>query len=266
MTHRKQHVWTRWRRVVQFTVALFYLALPVLHLFDVRTVAGTLASLRIGSFDLTEPASALAGALASRTFTTTLLIGIAPVVLLALVAGPVFCSWVCPWGLISEGLDKVRNRIAPRKWTGETWRVSRWPRYVLLAVLVALSAAAALPLVALLSAPRAITSLPLEIIYLRMISPLTAIVLLGVLIIELVAPRRIWCRVLCPVGTTAALLRTPKTLSVRWEESRCACPRTAPCHTHCPWGVDPRKKMTYDACTNCMGCVDVCPHDALALR
>lgn len=266
MTKQRQTHWTRWRRIVQFTVVLFYVALPVAHLFDIRAVAGTLASLKVGSFDLTEPASALAGALASRTFTLTMLLGILPVVLLALIAGPVFCSWVCPWGLISEEVDRVRNRVMPQKWQGETWRLSRWPRYVLLALLFATAAFASLPLVALLSAPRAITSLPLEIIYLRMISPLTAILLLGVLAIELFAPRRLWCRVLCPVGASMALLRTSKTLGIRWEESRCACPAHAPCHLGCAWGVDPRKKMTYDACTNCMACVDVCPNDALALR
>lgn len=265
MTKQRKPHWTRWRRIVQFTVALFYVVLPVAHLFDIRSVAGTLASLKIGSFDLTEPASALAGALASRTFTMTMLLGILPVVLLALIAGPVFCSWVCPWGLISEGLDRVRSRVVPQKWKGETWKLSRWPRYILLAMLFVAAAIASLPLVALLSAPRAITSLPLEIIYLRMISPLTGVVLLGVLAIELLAPRRLWCRVLCPVGTTAALLRTPKTLGIRWTEERCACPRSAPCHLGCSWGVDPRRKMAYDACTNCMACVDVCPTDALAL-
>jgi ferredoxin-type protein NapH len=263
---RRRTQWTRWRRLVQFSIALFYVILPVLHLFEIRAIAGTLASLRIGPFDLTEPASGLTGALASRTFTTTLLIGVAPVVLLALVAGPVFCSWVCPWGYISEGIDRLRQRIVPAQWKGESWSISRWPRYLVLTTLVLLSVLAALPLVAILSAPRAITSLPLEMIYLRMISPLTAIVLLGVLAIELFAPRRIWCRVLCPVGTTAALLRTPKTLTIRWDESRCLCPKVAPCHVNCPWGVDPRKKSTHDACTNCMTCVDICPHASLAAR
>jgi len=258
----KKRRWTRWRRLVQVAVASFYIALPVLHLFDVRAVAGTLASLRVGPIDLTEPASAIAGAVASGTFTRTMLLGIAPVVLLALVLGPVFCSWICPWGLISEGVDAVRQKIAKTK-----FRVmSRWPRLVVLAVLVGASVVTSLPLVALLSAPRAITALPLEAIYLRALSPLTAVVLFVLLTIEIVGPRRIWCRVLCPVGTTTALLRTPKTVAIRWDESRCLCPRIAPCHSRCSWGVDPRKKQTLDACTNCMACVDVCPQEALTLR
>jgi ferredoxin-type protein NapH len=251
---------------VQFVVALFYVALPILHLFDIHGVAGTLASLRIGPIDLTEPASAIAGALASRTFTWTMGIGVAPVVLLALVIGPVFCSWICPWGLISEGIDRVRGRIFGKRWRGESWTISRWPRFVILMLLVCASIGASLPLVSLLSAPRAITALPLEVIYLRTVSPLTAIVLLAVLGIELFAPRRIWCRALCPVGSTAALLRTPKTATIRWEVSRCLCPGVPLCHMSCPWAVDPRRKSTLDACTNCMACVDVCPQDALTLR
>lgn len=265
MSARRRTHWTRWRRLVQVSIALFYVVLPVLHVFDIRAVTGTLASVRIGGFDLTEPASALSGALASQTLTTTILIGIAPVVLLALAAGPVFCSWICPWGLISEGVDRLRSSLTGKKWSGETWRISRGPRWILLAGLVAVSAVSSLPLIALISAPRAITSLPLEIIYLNVISPVTAIVLLAVLGVEIFAPRRIWCRLLCPVGTTAALLRTPKTLTVRWEESRCACPRVALCHVRCQWGVDPRARDTFDSCTNCVACVEVCPHDALSL-
>ena len=37
---------------------------------------------------------------------------VAPLIL-ALVLGPVFCSWVCPWGFLSEGIDAVRQRLEP---------------------------------------------------------------------------------------------------------------------------------------------------------
>lgn len=255
--------WTPWRRLCQALVALPYLLLPWVNARGYRQVFGTLASLKLGPIDLTEPAAGLAALFASRGVQTVLLLGMAPMIALALVAGPVFCSWVCPWGLLSEGLDRLRHRVRPRQWGQRPWVRVRRLRWVTLAAVLLGGALLAVPLAAWISAPRLISVLPLEGVYLGILSPVTAGLLLALLVLEVVGPRRLWCRALCPVGALANFLRTPKTLAVAFAPARCLCPRVPLCHLHCPWGIDPRHAGRFDGCSNCMVCVDGCPSGAL---
>lgn len=276
--------WTRRRRAVQTLVAAFFVALPAAAAtWGITAVAGTLAALRLGPVDVVEPAAAGSALLAAGTPGWTvllgLLLGVAPLVVLALVAGPVLCSWVCPWGLISEGLDALRRRLSrtaagrrllPRRlrravtrWRPDAFRRLRRPRLALFAALLVLSFAAAVPLAALLSAPRLVTTLPVELVFLGIVSPVTLGLLAALLALELLGPRHLWCRALCPVGTTAKLLRTPRTLTVAWNEDLCTCPATPACQTLCPWGIDPRRMTPLDGCTNCFHCVETCPGHAL---
>jgi ferredoxin-type protein NapH len=230
-----------------------------------QVVAGTLAALRLGPVDLVEPATGLSAALAGRRLGVALVLGMLPVVALALVAGPVLCSWVCPWGLISEGLDALRRHARHRLWPEGSWIRVRRLRWIALAGVLGLSAVVGVPLAALLSAPRLATALPLEALYLRLVSPVTAGLLLALLVLELAGPRRLWCRALCPVGALANYLRTPRTLTVGVDPSACRCPRLALCHAGCRWGVDPRRMGRFDGCTSCFACVDGCPSGALAV-
>lgn len=255
--------WTRWRRLTQTGVALFYLALPWLNAAGFREVAGTLASLKVGPVDLTEPAAALSAALAGLTASWELALGVLPVVALALLAGPVFCSWVCPWGLISEGVDRLRQQLRPRPWAGSPWVGVRRLRWITLAGALLVGALLAVPLAAMLSAPRLITALPLEAVWLRLLSPVTGGLLAALLLLELVGPRRLWCRALCPVGALANFLRIRRTLRVAWDPARCACARHPHCFLRCPWGVDPRQAGRFDGCSNCLLCVEGCPSGAL---
>lgn len=252
--------WTRWRRLVQIAIALFYIALPLANARGFGAMNGTLAALRIGRIDLIEPAGAVSAIIAGRHATLAVLVGIAPVLLLALVLGPVFCSWICPWGLLSECIAKFRSeqRLATQPWV----RLRRI-RLFSLATWFAASAVVAVPLAAFFSAPRLITALPLEVIFLRLLSPVTGGVLICLLLLEMVGPRRLWCRALCPVGALANYVRGKRTLKVVACQGQCACPAEPQCLIECAWGLDPRLIRRFDGCTNCMRCVEACPSRAL---
>lgn len=255
--------WTFWRRCSQAGIGLFYLALPVAAIKGVTAVAGSLASLRLGPVDLTEPAAGFSAALAAWSVPAALVIGLVPVVALALTLGPVYCSWVCPWGAVSEGLDRLRFRRARRTWAGQPWVRARRVRPAVLVLVLALSAVLGVPLAALISAPRLLTTLPLEVFFLRVCSPVTGGLLLALVAYELMGPRRSWCRMLCPVGALANYLRTPRTLTVQFDHHACLCPPQPQCHAACAWGIDPRAMMRYDGCTNCLACIDRCPSGSL---
>ncbi len=247
--------WTRFRRLSQLFFVAFFIALPFANRYGVVEVLGTLASLDLGPVSLVDPAVGLSSLLAGGAFTVTILSGMILPVLLALALGPVFCSWVCPWGLLSEMVDRLLRR-KPQRIPGWLGRL-RWGS---LALFLGLSALLGLPLVATLSAPRLITVLPLESIFLGGASVGTLSLLASLLVAEAVLPRRLWCRALCPVGALLVFLRTPWTLRVNWRSDTCD-PRIDRLKGRriCVWNLCPRFLDNYSGCTNCGACIEACP-------
>jgi ferredoxin-type protein NapH len=250
------------RRAVQLAFAAFYLLLPLANARGLRAVAGNLAWLRIGPLDLAEPAAALSAALAAGWSAplVRLSVAAAPALLLALLLGPVFCSWVCPFGLVSEGIDRLLRR---RGWPARAHERARFPRIAALCAVLAGSAALGVPLGALVQGPRAITAVPQEAFTVGAVSTFSAGLLGILLLLDAVLPRRLFCRALCPAGALANFLRTPRTLRIAFEPSRCGCPGSPACLEACPWGVDPRRAGRFDGCTSCLACLDACPTGAL---
>jgi ferredoxin-type protein NapH len=256
------------RRATQLAFALFYLALPFANAAGLRAVAGTPASTRIGPLDVVEPAAALTAILAGGTASAVgaLLVGAAPASLVLVFLGPVLCSWTCPFGLVSELVDRARSRLARRTWRpwrpGEHERL-RVPRVAFLAAVLGGSALLALPLGAILQGPRAISIAALEGVYLGSASVAGA-GLLGVLLLaDALLPRRLFCRALCPAGAVANFLRTRRTLRVELDPARCDCAGPGACLTACAWGIDLRSARRFDGCTNCLACLDACHSSAL---
>lgn len=254
----------RWRRPVQAGVLLFYLALPLLHGRGWRQVSGNLAALRLGPLELAEPAAALSAALAALHVPLALALALALPLLTLLALGPVFCSWVCPWGLVSELLDR-RRRGRARVWAPRTWEVARRPRRVTLVLVLLGSALLGLPLVAWLSPPRLLSALPQQAALTRAVPVAAGALLLALLALELLGPRRLLCRALCPVGALHAHLRAPGALGVRFDAQHCLCPARPHCQAVCAWGLDPRQMGRFDGCTHCLACVRGCPSGALGV-
>lgn len=256
--------WRRARRATQLAFALLYVTVPLANAAGRRGILGTAVSLQIGPVDLTDPAAAISAALAGGPAAplATLLLGAAPLVLLALVLGPVFCSWICPFGLVSELLDHAPWR---RRWPPDAHVRDRGVRAAALGVVLLATALLALPLGALLQGPRAITTAVQEGVYLGAVSRFAAVILGALLLADLVLPRRLFCRALCPAGAVLDYLRTPRTVRIAYDPAGCRCPGVAPCQTGCPWAVDPRTARRFDGCRTCLSCVETCPSGALTV-
>jgi len=100
---------------------------------------------------------------------------------------------------------------------------------------------------------------PQELFTVGATSSFSAGLLGALLLLDLVLPRRLFCRALCPAGALANFLRTRRTLRISSEPARCSCADRPSCQAACAWGVDPRRAGRFDGCTMCLACLDACP-------
>jgi polyferredoxin len=228
-----------------------------------------------------------------------------PVVVLAatLIAGPVFCGWICPTGTMQDIAEWLRKRMAKRL----RGRLSRTQLIVLAAVttgflvtLIILSIkkelfvedsslhfAASLILLCYLVLARIIDDIPTR--KLRILS-LVAIFVTAVSHLVVTSPMhfaftarsdpasaistivimvaalfvaRPWCRYLCPWGYLTSFLHRFSRLRI--VANRAVCNDCGTCKTHCSVDAIDNGRIRTDSCQFCFSCVDHCPTGAFEL-
>jgi ferredoxin-type protein NapH len=253
----------RIRKGFQLFAVLFLVAVPVLNWMGVRWVVGTLYSISIGGLDIADPMMALQATLLTREVLVPLLLAAAIPVLLALVLGRVFCSWMCPFNTIQEWLDSARRRVFKSRWLkARRRRVPRNPRptlyWAIFAGLLAAALLAGLPLLAWLSAPGILSTQVSHAVF-GMGVGLELALVGGLVVGEFALARRVWCKYACPVGATLSLCRTPWTLRVVQDAEKCQCKTGAEaCQIACPLGLTPLVGGLAPSCFNCGSCIAAC--------
>ena len=257
----------RLRRVVQVGVVGGLVAIPVMGLLEVGGPTGTLCSVGWGPVSMSCPAGVTQTLLAARSVDWGLLLSALPLVVLALFLGRVFCSWVCPQGLLSELNDGLRRRLRKR-WGMRPDSLARaiWGRRVLLAVLgigLLSSLVFGVPVLCYICPIGLICRGIVQGTGLGPVGGELAVVGL-ILVAELFVARRGWCKYICPVGALYGLLKTRHTMSV--VRDPVSCVGCGSCERDCPMGCSPLRERVGPTCTNCAVCVDVCPEEALGLK
>lgn len=251
------------RRLCQFAVLALFALVPWLHLKDIRLLTGNLLSFEIAGLPLADPLAALQALLSSRGgVAASLLLGAAITLLLALALGPVFCSWLCPYGLVADILGKLRKkrRPLPHRLTAKT--------LVFGALALIIGLAGLPPLLNQISLPgwysRATQSL-----WLSGVIPTGFWLFPAAAVLDVAVGGRFWCRFCCPQSLLLvwAGRLSPKRLRVVHDPSRCSCSprRPSPCVLSCPLDIDPRQRGVDPECTNCGDCVVACARFGQAL-
>lgn len=261
----------RARRAAQAAAALAFVAIPWLNLQDINLVSGNLLALDLFGLPLADPLAALQVALGGWPPPSRLWLGGGLALLLALALGGVFCSWLCPYGLLSELAQALGRRLMPRR----ARRAARpWELIVkVYAVGIALAAVWAL------SAPPALNQLSLPGWYSRFFQQAflmehyswAGYALLLLLALEFAAGRRLWCRYACPQMLLLALVSrlNPRRLRVGFDARRCRCGKgPEPCDRACPLDLAPKTMAGLVAaqCNNCGDCVIACAGRGAALH
>jgi ferredoxin-type protein NapH len=287
---------TRWKLGVQIILSLLIVYLGVL---GVRMIAWgnislTLPTLscyyldnRIASCYLRSLQEALTAGWKSGY--ANLIIPTVLFLVLALIFGRSWCSWVCPMGLIQDLFTRIRKllKVGYYNLSEKLNKVSSLVKWITVITMVALSLGIGIPSFFLKAYQYDLIYPFCQICPDRQISPLLigkfnqvlrvddisditkwmsylAIATFFFFVISTSFIRRMWCR-LCPMGALLGLINKISFLSLQKDGKRCTkcgiCLRSCPVQVKEVYEEKVKERIDPVDCTLCYRCVEMCPED-----
>lgn len=249
------------RRTTQITIAALFIFIPWLNASGFNLVRGNFLSCTIFGIPFADPLTALQVAITSGSPGINLIVGSLIALTIAALVGAVFCSWVCPYGLLSELNQSLNRRVRNTRYKR---RISGFAvkTIVISMVLIAIVILGLPPILNHLSLP-GWYSRTAQTWFLIGSFPIGIILLLAAMAVDLISGMRMWCRYCCPQSYLLMLVQrfSPKRLRIMYDPQRCTCaPGKSPCRNACPLLLNPKAKQAYLEleCNNCRECVDEC--------
>ncbi len=252
-------------RLLTLTLSfLLILVTPYLNShYHLNFVQGWFQSLSIGHLWFVSPLEGIESILTSRSVYAPLMVGMFIPVLLALLFGRVFCSWVCPISFFSETLDRIIFLFTRKKFRPFGIRLPKRSIWFALIGEIILAMTIGAPIFVFLSPPGLVGR---EIMMMTLFKTLAmeGLIVAVVLLMHLVS-KRMFCRYLCPLGGLLGLLGIKRRLVVVPDTD--ACLNCGLCQKSCPLGLDPEAGQSLSAyCWNCGSCIEICKASALKFQ
>lgn len=181
------------------------------------------------------------------------------VLALAVVAGPVFCGWVCPLGSVQEWVGKLGRRIFGKRFNRLIpYRFDRWLRYLRYAVLawvVYMTAATGVLVFSDWDPYFTLFNLWTSEI------ALSGLVVLGLVAMASLAVERPFCKYACPYGAVLGVFNLFRIFKIR--RNRRTCIDCKACDRACPMNipVSTSGAVRDHQCISCLQCASeqACP-------
>jgi len=186
------------------------------------------------------------------------------------VIGKSFCSWICPFGWLSELLGNIGEKLFKRK-----LKITKWLDYPLRSLKYLLLGFFVYSIFFLMTEAslRAFLDSPYNIVadvkmyyFFTDISQL-ALIIIAALFFLSIPIRNFWCRYLCPYGALLGIISLLSSFKIKRNGKTCIdCTK---CAKVCPSliKVDKIDTVLSDECTSCFKCIDSCPvADTLELK
>ncbi|MBU8849082.1 MAG: 4Fe-4S binding protein [Desulfobacterales bacterium] len=180
----------------------------------------------------------------------------------ALIAKKGFCSWICPFGLLSEFLSKLHLCIFKKRLSIPLWMdlLLRSLKYMIAGFFI-WSIFYKMPISSIEQFIQSPYNRFADIKMLKFFTQIssTALTIILVLFILSIIIQNFWCRYLCPYG---ALLGWISFLSVgKITRNPSFCVECGRCEKKCPGLIKIRQKHQINSseCMACMKCINNCP-------
>ena len=177
---------------------------------------------------------------------------------LTILLGPIFCGWVCTFGLFQDGLRYVGSfiRKEPFEFDYKYHKIFSWLRYVILVGLVTVGS--------IFVFPNEIKHNFIDILSGRLSINLAFFGLVIFAVLSLFT-KRFFCRYVCPMGAKRGLFSLLRPLTVKRDSKGCigckACSRACLMHIE----VDKANDLANPNCIDCFRCIESCPKNCLSL-
>lgn len=239
-----------------------------------QAIRGGPWSAEIFGVSMTDPLAAAESIAASGHFPWVLAVGVALPILITLILGRVFCSWICPMGFFLEIVDKGRSLLKFLELRPGNVKVQSTIKYAVLAAGLIGAFFLGQPLLGAIYPPAIIGREVHESTFALFDRAehgqpgfwiggfsLMAFFLLGIGLFELLISRRWWCKSICPGGALYSLLGA--TRPIRVERNAKACTACGACNAICPMALRPMQDQMGIDCDNCGLCISHCGDKAL---
>ncbi len=192
------------------------------------------------------------------------------IVLMSLVIGKSFCSWLCPVGFLSELIGDFGQRIFKKKI--KLSKFVDYPlrslKYLLLGFLFysVFFMMNTLAVKSFLDSPYNLVA-DIKMYYFFADISRFSLIIISILFLLSIVIRNFWCRYLCPYGALLGILNFLSPTKIK--RNPVSCTDCGLCTKACPSfiKVDKVKTVLSDECTSCFSCIDACPvEDTLDLK
>lgn len=256
-----------YRRTVWIVFFALMFVIPVLNMVEIYTITGTYYALQVGGLGIADPSAILQTIFASGELAPPILSALLFPVLFALVLGRVWCGWMCPYHVLSDGAFRLRtwfrtrflDRPATETLVAPSPLKANLIRFSFLLAGSAAAGAIGIPILNYVNAP-GILSTEAMILTRQPTLSVEFGFIATVFLVEMLFFPRFWCRLFCPTGACLSLIRGPFTLriSARAKNQKTPCCKEDVCSADCPMGLSPYRQGADLLCTNCARCIDAC--------
>ncbi len=231
----------------------------------VLPVSGDTWAISFGNFTLIHPLAFVDYIVSTKSIYLPLIGAVVIPLVLTLLLGRIFCSWLCPMGFIFELNQKINNlmgRIGLR-WS---FRIRDY-RFVFFTILLIAAFFFAIPALSVFDPPHILAREFMFIFTHHQVSLTGTLFILIFLLIEAFSVKRLWCNRLCPSGGGLSLLGAKRVLNIRMDKELCI--KCGKCDDACPYDLKPMmlsedREIDWLKCDNCGLCRDVCPVSAIS--